>query len=86
VFANPKILNITRAAPYLPKGVAWNAKPISKPRKASLKKTLIYRAVVDPAAFLLTYLFTGEISGSILAVIAIEAFSTIFYYILDRLM
>ncbi len=47
MFANPKILNITRAAPYLPKGVAWNAKPISKPRKASLKKTLIYRAVVD---------------------------------------
>jgi len=47
---------------------------------------MIYRLVVDPVAMGVTYLLTGELSGSILAVVIIEAFSTIFYYILDRLM
>ncbi|MBC7129655.1 hypothetical protein H5T51_00350 [Candidatus Bathyarchaeota archaeon] len=42
--------------------------------------------MVDPAALLITYVLTGEFFGSIFAVIVIEAFSTIFYYILDRLM
>ncbi|MEM2049623.1 MAG: DUF2061 domain-containing protein [Thermoproteota archaeon] len=50
-----------------------------------MKKTLIYRLVVDPVALLITYIMTGELSGSILAVILIEIFSTIFYYVLDRL-
>ena len=64
-----------------------DASPISKrSRKISLKKTLIYRLVVDPAALLITYIATGEVLGSIFAVIMIEAFSTIFYYILDRVM
>jgi len=37
-------------------------------------------------ALLVTYVSTGEVFGSILAVAMIEAFSTIFYYVLDRLM
>jgi len=47
---------------------------------------LIYRLIVDPVALLTTYVLTGELSGSILAVVLIEAFSTVFYYVLDRLM
>ncbi|MEM1543103.1 MAG: hypothetical protein QW600_00055 [Candidatus Bathyarchaeia archaeon] len=47
---------------------------------------MIYRLVVDPVALLVTYVLTGELSGSIIAVLLIEAFSTAFYYILDRLM
>ncbi|MCD6470758.1 DUF2061 domain-containing protein [Candidatus Bathyarchaeota archaeon] len=47
---------------------------------------MIYRLVVDPTAILITYLLTGEFLGSISAVIIIEVFSTIFYYLLDRLM
>jgi len=47
---------------------------------------LLYRLVVDPVALLITYVSTGEIFGSILAVLMIEAFSTVFYYVLDRLM
>jgi len=47
---------------------------------------VIYRLVVDPVAVGVTYLLTGELSGSILAVAIIEAFSTLFYYLLDRLM
>lgn len=62
-----------------------DAPPIYRSRKTSLKKTLIYRLVVDPVALLITYIMTGELSGSILAVILIEVFSTIFYYVLDRL-
>jgi len=53
---------------------------------ASLKKTLIYRAVVDPVAILITYVLTGKFLGSISAVIMIEVFSTVFYYLLDRLL
>ncbi|MGB9718910.1 MAG: DUF2061 domain-containing protein [Thermoproteota archaeon] len=49
-------------------------------------KTLVYRLIVDPVALLITYIMTGELSGSILAVLLIEMFSTVFYYILDRLM
>ena len=61
--------------------------PISQhTRKISVKKTLLYRLVVDPVALLITYFSTGQIVGSIAAVIIIEAFSTIFYYVLDRLM
>jgi uncharacterized membrane protein len=52
----------------------------------SIKKTIIYRLVVDPIALLITYVLTGELSGSIIAVLLIEAFSTAFYYVLDRLM
>ena len=55
-------------------------------RRTSLKKTLIYRIVVDPVAVLVTYILTGRVFESISAVIIIEAFSTIFYYVLDRLM
>lgn len=62
-----------------------DAPPIYRSRKTSLKKTLIYRLVVDPVALLVTYIMTGELSGSILAVILIEIFSTVFYYVLDRL-
>jgi len=47
---------------------------------------LIYRAVVDPVAILITYILTGEFFGSISAVITIEMFSTVFYYLLDRLL
>ncbi|MBS7640285.1 MAG: hypothetical protein QXJ19_07370 [Candidatus Bathyarchaeia archaeon] len=47
---------------------------------------MIYRLVVDPVALLITYVFTGELSGSIIAVVLIEIFSTAFYYLLDRLM
>jgi uncharacterized membrane protein len=47
---------------------------------------LVYRLVVDPVALLTTYVLTGELSGSILAVILTEVFSTAFYYVLDRLM
>jgi len=63
-----------------------DASPISRSRWASLKKTLIYRVVVDPVAVLITYVLTGEFLGSISAVIAIEMFSTVFYYLLDRLL
>jgi len=63
-----------------------DASPISRSRWASLKKTLIYRIVVDPVAILITYISTGEFFGSISAVIMIEAFSTIFYYLLDRVL
>ncbi|RJS86004.1 DUF2061 domain-containing protein [Candidatus Bathyarchaeota archaeon] len=63
-----------------------DASPISRSRWASLKKTLIYRAVVDPVAILITYILTGEFFGSISAVITIEMFSTVFYYLLDRLL
>jgi len=63
-----------------------DASPISRSRWTSLKKTLIYRAVVDPVAVLVTYLLTGEFLGSISAVIVIEYFSSIFYYVLDRLL
>ncbi len=64
-----------------------DAPPISqRARKISIKKTLLYRLVVDPVALLITYFSTGQIIGSIAAVIIIEAFSTIFYYVLDRLM
>jgi len=42
--------------------------------------------VIDPVAALVTYVLTGRVSESISAVIIIEAFSTIFYYVLDRLM
>jgi len=64
-----------------------DAPPISqRARKISIKKTLLYRLVVDPVALLITYFSTGQIIGSIAAVIIIEAFSTIFYYMLDRLM
>ncbi|MCD6465052.1 hypothetical protein J7L27_01625 [Candidatus Bathyarchaeota archaeon] len=47
---------------------------------------MIYRMVVDPVAILITYFFTGELFGSLSAVVLIEAFSTAFYYVLDRLM
>jgi len=67
-------------------GCAWDAQPISRSRRTSIKKTIIYRLVVDPVALLVTYVLTGELSGSIIAVLLIEAFSTAFYYILDRLM
>jgi uncharacterized membrane protein len=61
--------------------------PISKrSRKLSVKKALLYRLVVDPVALLVTYFSTGQIVGSIAAVIIIESFSTIFYYALDRIM
>jgi uncharacterized membrane protein len=61
--------------------------PISqRPRRLSVKKTLLYRLVVDPVALLVTYFSTGQIIGSIAAVIVIEVFSTVFYYALDRLM
>jgi hypothetical protein len=61
--------------------------PISnRPRRISVKKTLLYRLVVDPVALLVTYFSTGQIVGSIAAVIIIEAFSTVFYYVLDRTM
>lgn len=63
-----------------------DAQPISRPRRTSIKKTLVYRLVVDPVALLITYILTGELSGSIIAVLLIEAFSTVFYYVLDRLM
>lgn len=63
-----------------------DAQPISRARKTSIKKTIIYRLLVDPAALLITYALTGELSGSIIAVLLIETFSTAFYYILDRLM
>jgi len=64
-----------------------DASPIShRSRKVSVKKTLLYRLVVDPVALLITYVSTGEVFGSILAVLMIEAFSTVFYYVLDRLM
>ncbi|MBS7634389.1 hypothetical protein KEJ34_02680 [Candidatus Bathyarchaeota archaeon] len=46
----------------------------------------MYRLVVDPVALFITYVFTGELFGSIIAVLSIETFSTVFYYILDRLM
>ncbi|HDO41919.1 MAG TPA: DUF2061 domain-containing protein [Candidatus Bathyarchaeota archaeon] len=59
---------------------------MSRSPKTSLKKTLIYRIIVDPIAILITYLSTGEFFGSLSAVILIEAFSTVFYYALDRLM
>jgi len=65
----------------------WDhATPIYRSPKTSLKKTLIYRMVVDPVAILITYFFTGELFGSLSAVVLIEAFSTAFYYVLDRLM
>ncbi|RJS87970.1 DUF2061 domain-containing protein [Candidatus Bathyarchaeota archaeon] len=63
-----------------------DAPPISRSRWTSLKKTLIYRSVVDPVAILVTYILTGEFLGSISAVIVIEFFSSIFYYLLDRLL
>jgi len=64
-----------------------DASPISRrPRRVSVKKTLVYRLVVDPVALLVTYVSTGEVFGSILAVAITETFSTIFYYVLDRLM
>jgi len=63
-----------------------DAQPISRSRRMSIKKTIIYRLVVDPIALLITYVLTGELSGSIIAVLLIEAFSTAFYYVLDRLM
>jgi uncharacterized membrane protein len=66
--------------------VVQYAPPIHRSRKKSLVKTLVYRLVVDPVALLITYIMTGELSGSILAVLLIEVFSTAFYYILDRLM
>ncbi|MEM1586026.1 MAG: DUF2061 domain-containing protein [Candidatus Bathyarchaeia archaeon] len=66
--------------------VRWDAQPISRPRRTSIKKTVIYRLVVDPVALIITYIFTGELSGSIVAVLLIETFSTAFYYLLDRLM
>jgi len=66
--------------------VWWDARPISRPRKTSIKKTIIYRLVVDPFALLITYVFTGELFGSIAAVLLIETFSTAFYYLLDRFM
>lgn len=46
----------------------------------------MYRLIVDPVALLVTYFMTGELSGSITAVLLIEIFSTAFYYILDRIM
>jgi hypothetical protein len=46
----------------------------------------LYRLIVDPVALLVTYFSTGQIAGSIAAVIIIEAFSTAFYYVLDRKM
>ena len=63
-----------------------DAQPISRTRRTSIKKTIIYRIVVDPIALLITYISTGELSGSIIAVLLIETFSTAFYYLLDRLM
>ncbi|MCD6530570.1 DUF2061 domain-containing protein [Candidatus Bathyarchaeota archaeon] len=63
-----------------------DVQPISRPRRVSLKKTVIYRAVVDPVAVAITYLLTGQFSNSIFAVVLIEAFSTVFYYLLDRVM
>ncbi|MEM1674391.1 MAG: DUF2061 domain-containing protein [Candidatus Bathyarchaeia archaeon] len=71
---------------FYPLSGGRDAQPIYRPRKTSLKKTLIYRLVVDPVALLITYVFTGELSGSIIAVVLIEIFSTAFYYLLDRLM
>jgi hypothetical protein len=68
-------------------GCGVDVPPISKrPRRTSFKKTLLYRLVVDPVALLVTYFSTGQIAGSIAAVIIIEAFSTAFYYVLDRKM
>jgi len=67
-------------------GCGVDASPISRSRWTSLKKTLIYRIVVDPVAILITYISTGEFLGSISAVIMIEVFSTIFYYLLDRVL
>jgi uncharacterized membrane protein len=67
-------------------GCGADAQPISRTRKTSIRKTIIYRLVVDPVALTVTYIFTGELSGSIAAVLLIEFFSTFFYYILDRLM
>jgi uncharacterized membrane protein len=37
-------------------------------------------------ALLITYFSTGQIVGSVAAVVMIEAFSTVFYYMLDRAM
>ncbi|RLG05256.1 MAG: hypothetical protein DRN68_08895 [Thaumarchaeota archaeon] len=71
--------------PILEKGER-DAAPISRTRRISLKKTLIYRMVVDPVAVLVTYVLTGRVFESVSAVIIIEVFSTIFYYVLDRLM
>jgi uncharacterized membrane protein len=67
-------------------GCGVDGSPISRSRWTSLKKTLLYRAVVDPVAILITYVLTGEFFGSVTAVILIEAFSSIFYYLLDRLL
>ncbi|MCX8177022.1 MAG: DUF2061 domain-containing protein [Candidatus Bathyarchaeota archaeon] len=61
-------------------------KPISRSRRTSLKKALIYRLIVDPVALSVTYFMTGELSGSITAVLLIEIISTAFYYFLDRIM
>ena len=67
-------------------GVIGDVPPILRPRKTSIKKTLIYRLVVDPVAIAVTYLLTGQFSSSIFAVVLIESFSTAFYYVLDRWM